>query len=197
MGTRGVAALSLWCRTWCCVVLSRLLSVSKQEGATSKAVGTNLIFVQPRYTRDMLLLISFHILITRFHHCWLNSNQEDTSRIGGIGWWRFSPCDLETCKWAITSQGKCLCLLGKGHRWCWFMSLDNLPMCFIDSSLTMRSVNQFPYFQHIYKKCLKALSENTDVPVKSLHKQEGWRGRNQYRFYICINMSYYTLSVNG
>lgn len=59
------------------------------------------------------------------------------------------------------------------------LCLFNLPMSFINTSLTTRSINQFPYLQHIYKKCLKALSKNTNVPVKSLNKQEGWRGRNQ------------------
>lgn len=71
---------------------------------------------------------------------------ERQPRINSNGWWRFIHRDLETCKWATAkSRGKCFCLLGKGQRWHCFMPLDNLPVSFMNTSLTMRSINQFPY----------------------------------------------------
>lgn len=57
-----------------------------------------------------------------------------------------------------------------------------------------QSINQFPYLQHIYKKCLKALSKNTDVPVKYLLKGRGKKkkrraqegGINTIFMYFCF-----------
>lgn len=64
-----------------------------------------------------------------------------------------------------------------------------------------QSINQFPYLQHIYKKCLKALSKNTDVPVKYLlkgreKKKRGGLRREESIQFSCISVSYYILFVN-